>query len=56
MRDFASNAPVSRPMNTVSSPDKDFGGICWDNKRGFVFRTETEHLPFEEPTRRRNAR
>lgn len=52
MEDIAGNTPYSRPANTVSSPDKDFGGICWDKNRGFVFKTTTEDLPFRNPVRR----
>lgn len=55
MRNFAGNTPISRPANTVSSPDRDFGGICWDKKRGFVFKTTTEDLPFQDPERRTDA-
>ena len=54
-RDYASNAPISRPTNTVENPDRDFGGICFDKKRGLVFKTVTEHLPFKDPVRRANG-
>lgn len=55
MRDFAGNTSISRPTNTVDSPDRDFGGICWDKKRGFVFKTTTEDLPFQKPVRKKNG-
>lgn len=55
MRDFVGNTPISRPTNTENTPDKDFGGICWDKKRGFVFRTSTEDLPFQPPARRQHG-
>lgn len=55
MRDFAGNTPISRPTNTVDRPDRDFGGICWDKKRGFVFKTTTEDLPFQKPVRKKNG-
>jgi hypothetical protein len=55
MRNFAGNTPISRPANTVSSPDRDFGGICWDKRRGFVFKTTTEDLPFQDPERREHG-
>ena len=50
---YASNAPVSRPANTVSSPEADFGGICWDSKKGMVFKQVNEYLPIVKPVSRR---
>lgn len=50
MTEYASNTPVSRPIDTGVKADKDFGGIMWSNKSGFIFAPEDEMLPFRLPT------
>lgn len=46
---YASNCPVSRPAVTNIEVQKDFGGIGWNNKHGFVFVTDDEMPPIKLP-------
>lgn len=51
---YASNTPISRPVNEVENPDADCGGFYWDRKRGIVFKKTSDRLPFRKPNRGKN--
>lgn len=46
---YASNSPISRPINTGDKVDADFGGILWSKKFGFIFAPQDEMLPLRLP-------
>lgn len=46
---YASNTPISRPINLGLESEVDFGGIQWSGSQGFFFKTNTELPPFQEP-------
>lgn len=46
---YASNTPISRPVNTKGQVDADLGGISWSNTKGLVFTNHDEYLPIKPP-------
>lgn len=46
---YASNTPISRPINLGLRDDADFGGIQWNAQNGFFIKTNSESPPFQEP-------
>lgn len=50
MREYASNIPVSRPIDLQNiKADLDFNGIMWSHQYGFMFQASDEFLPFRMP-------
>jgi hypothetical protein len=49
MSEFASNCPISRPINTGWKTDWDLGGWSWSYQWGLFFGSTEEQLPFRPP-------
>lgn len=49
MAEFASNTPISRPINTGWSSDWDLNGMFWSNQWGLFFAPVDEMVPFRNP-------
>ena len=49
MSEFASNTPVSRPINTGWKTDWDLGGWSWSYQWGLFFGSTEERLPLRPP-------
>lgn len=52
MSEFASNCPISRPVNFTSiyDPTVDFNGVMWSPKIGFLYAVQDELLPIRLPS------
>lgn len=44
-----SNTPISRVNRQDYDVDHNFGGFCWNNKRGYFFSGDPDPLPLREP-------
>nr|DAN28856.1 MAG TPA: hypothetical protein [Caudoviricetes sp.]DAQ26236.1 MAG TPA: hypothetical protein [Caudoviricetes sp.]DAS10546.1 MAG TPA: hypothetical protein [Caudoviricetes sp.]DAT58243.1 MAG TPA: hypothetical protein [Caudoviricetes sp.]DAX46662.1 MAG TPA: hypothetical protein [Bacteriophage sp.] len=52
---FASNVPISRPINTITYVDGDFGGICWSKQQGLVFKGSVNYDYFDLPSNKHRS-
>lgn len=44
-----SNTPISRVITQNYRVDANFGGICWNNEKGYFFSGEAPAMPLREP-------
>lgn len=44
-----SNTPISRVVPQSYEVDHDFGGICWNNEKGYFFSGEADPTPLRQP-------
>lgn len=49
MAEFASNTPISRPINNGWNADADLNGMLWSNDWGMFFPTADELIPISLP-------
>ncbi|AEQ21031.1 hypothetical protein E3_1175 [Rhodococcus phage E3] len=49
MAQYASNTPVSRPVDTGYQSEADLGGLHWNSKIGLFYATPDEMLPIRPP-------
>ena len=54
MGEFASNCPISRPVNVELDVHWDMNGILWNNDYGMFFSPVDEMLPMRPPVLPRN--
>lgn len=52
MAEYASNVPVSRPVNTGWKSDWDLNGMQWSNEFGMFYDSGDEFLPLRKPSPR----
>jgi hypothetical protein len=50
MSEFASNTPISRPINTGWKTDWDLAGWSWSYTYGLFFGSTDEQIPIKLPT------
>lgn len=54
MADFASNVPISRPVNTGWKSDWDLGGFQWSYDHGLFYAPQDDLIPFRLPAPRQD--
>jgi hypothetical protein len=55
MADFASNVPISRPINTGWTSDWDLNGFQWSHQFGMFYAPADDLLPLRKPVPRTDA-
>lgn len=48
-RDYASDGPISWPINGEIRLDAELGGFGWNNEEGLFIPTDGEYFRFEPP-------
>jgi hypothetical protein len=56
MSEYASNTPISRPINTGWKTDWDLGGWSWSYQYGLFFGAVEESPPIRPPAFRLNSK
>lgn len=55
MADFASNVPISRPINTGWVSDWDLNGLQWSYEFGMFYAPQDDLLPLRKPSPRNRS-
>lgn len=53
--EFASNCPISRPINVGWKSDWDLGGLQWSHDWGMFFSPSDELVPLRKPPPRNGS-
>lgn len=49
MAEFASNCPISRPVDTGWKSDWDMNGMQWSHEHGIFYAPEDDLIPLRKP-------